>query len=297
MQLMTFNSLLMFDIVFVFFLFLVGVTCLVYYLPPGQVRRRYQHHHHPDDEEHQHEHQHSADDDTAAAGDATASSMGAHCAVHQHQHHHQIGPVHSSSYHELCSAHRALKREHGFAATVVLTATPHRQQFGDAADEATGYSSSEDGDSGTSDSDERSNASRRRADDADESNADAASASTLEFFTAVPPPQSFCTYNGTSSTIGTNGTAPPLLPPPPPPPPLSPSSASLCGPSVSSGSSCDYCESHSRPAPLPVPVPVCGHCQTHQHQHQHRMRPQPQCCYVTAKGIATGRGADPVQHV
>jgi hypothetical protein len=35
MQLMTFNSLLMFDIVFVFFLFLVGVTCLVYYLPPN----------------------------------------------------------------------------------------------------------------------------------------------------------------------------------------------------------------------------------------------------------------------
>lgn len=38
MQLMTFNSLLMFDIVFVFFLFLVGVTCLVYYLPPTQSR-------------------------------------------------------------------------------------------------------------------------------------------------------------------------------------------------------------------------------------------------------------------
>lgn len=35
MQLMTFNSLLMFDVVFVFFLFLVGVTCLVYYLPPA----------------------------------------------------------------------------------------------------------------------------------------------------------------------------------------------------------------------------------------------------------------------
>lgn len=33
---MTFNSLLMFDIVFVFFLFLVGVTCLVYYLPPSK---------------------------------------------------------------------------------------------------------------------------------------------------------------------------------------------------------------------------------------------------------------------
>lgn len=36
MQLMTFNSLLMFDIVFIFFLFLVGVTCLVYYLPPAR---------------------------------------------------------------------------------------------------------------------------------------------------------------------------------------------------------------------------------------------------------------------
>ena len=34
MQLMTFNSLLMFDIVFIFFLFLIVVTCLLYYLPP-----------------------------------------------------------------------------------------------------------------------------------------------------------------------------------------------------------------------------------------------------------------------
>ncbi|RZC35703.1 hypothetical protein BDFB_000576 [Asbolus verrucosus] len=33
MRLLTWNSLIMFDIVFVFFLFLVGVTCLVYYLP------------------------------------------------------------------------------------------------------------------------------------------------------------------------------------------------------------------------------------------------------------------------
>lgn len=33
MLLSTFNSLIMFDIVFVFFLFLLGVTCLVYYLP------------------------------------------------------------------------------------------------------------------------------------------------------------------------------------------------------------------------------------------------------------------------
>jgi hypothetical protein len=30
---MTINSLLMFDVVFVFFLFLVGVSCIVYYLP------------------------------------------------------------------------------------------------------------------------------------------------------------------------------------------------------------------------------------------------------------------------
>lgn len=41
MQLMTFNSLLMFDIVFVFFLFLVGVTCLVYYLPPKPLPDRH----------------------------------------------------------------------------------------------------------------------------------------------------------------------------------------------------------------------------------------------------------------
>jgi hypothetical protein len=39
MQLMTFNSLLMFDIVFIFFLFLVAVTCLLYYLPPTKVSR------------------------------------------------------------------------------------------------------------------------------------------------------------------------------------------------------------------------------------------------------------------
>lgn len=41
MQFMTFNSLLMFDIVFVFFLFLVGVTCLVYYLPPVKSTKNY----------------------------------------------------------------------------------------------------------------------------------------------------------------------------------------------------------------------------------------------------------------
>lgn len=45
MQLMTFNvgfSLLMFDIVFIFFLFLIVVTCLLYYLPPTRVRHKSQ---------------------------------------------------------------------------------------------------------------------------------------------------------------------------------------------------------------------------------------------------------------
>ena len=33
MRLLVLNSLIMFDIVFIFFLFLVGVTCFVYYMP------------------------------------------------------------------------------------------------------------------------------------------------------------------------------------------------------------------------------------------------------------------------
>lgn len=37
MQLLTLNSLLMFDLVFVFFLFLVGVSCLAYYLPGSRL--------------------------------------------------------------------------------------------------------------------------------------------------------------------------------------------------------------------------------------------------------------------
>lgn len=37
---MTFNSLLMFDIVFIFFLFLIVVTCLLYYLPPTKIKRK-----------------------------------------------------------------------------------------------------------------------------------------------------------------------------------------------------------------------------------------------------------------
>ncbi|KFB41966.1 AGAP013276-PA-like protein [Anopheles sinensis] len=56
MQLMTFNSLLMFDIVFIFFLFLVCVTCLVYYLPPRELSPA-----HPplaEDDEHCHDHCH-----------------------------------------------------------------------------------------------------------------------------------------------------------------------------------------------------------------------------------------------
>lgn len=43
---MTFNSLLMFDIVFIFFLFLVGVTCLVYYLPPARSKSSKSSRHH-----------------------------------------------------------------------------------------------------------------------------------------------------------------------------------------------------------------------------------------------------------
>lgn len=39
---MTFNSLLMFDIVFIFFLFLIAVTCLLYYLPPARIKHKSQ---------------------------------------------------------------------------------------------------------------------------------------------------------------------------------------------------------------------------------------------------------------
>jgi hypothetical protein len=39
---MTFNSLLMFDIVFIFFLFLIAVTCMLYYLPPTKIRHKSQ---------------------------------------------------------------------------------------------------------------------------------------------------------------------------------------------------------------------------------------------------------------
>lgn len=34
MELLLLNSLLMFDLVFMFFLFLVGVSCVLYYVPP-----------------------------------------------------------------------------------------------------------------------------------------------------------------------------------------------------------------------------------------------------------------------
>lgn len=42
MQLMTGTSLLMFDFVFIFFLFLIAVTCLLYYLPPTRIRHKSQ---------------------------------------------------------------------------------------------------------------------------------------------------------------------------------------------------------------------------------------------------------------
>ncbi|ETN67375.1 hypothetical protein AND_000817 [Anopheles darlingi] len=78
MQLMTFNSLLMFDIVFIFFLFLVGVTCLVYYLPPRELpppplvpSAASDHNDHP-----------TTTHTTAAGGTIT-------CAHHQHRRHHQ----------------------------------------------------------------------------------------------------------------------------------------------------------------------------------------------------------------
>ncbi|CAB0016639.1 unnamed protein product [Nesidiocoris tenuis] len=38
MQLMVLNSLLMFDLVFMFFLFLVGVSCVLYYVPPRRAK-------------------------------------------------------------------------------------------------------------------------------------------------------------------------------------------------------------------------------------------------------------------
>ncbi|KAJ1522415.1 hypothetical protein ONE63_002702 [Megalurothrips usitatus] len=48
MQLLALNALLMFDVVFVFFLFLVGVSCLAYYLPAttrrSSLRHRYRYH-------------------------------------------------------------------------------------------------------------------------------------------------------------------------------------------------------------------------------------------------------------
>lgn len=42
MQLMTGTSLLMFDFVFIFFLFLIAVTCLLYYLPPTRISHKSQ---------------------------------------------------------------------------------------------------------------------------------------------------------------------------------------------------------------------------------------------------------------
>lgn len=72
MQLMTFNSLLMFDIVFVFFLFLVGVTCLVYYLPPSRSSHVISCRHHA---------RHST---AAADDDAETFELNSTQSIHQH---------------------------------------------------------------------------------------------------------------------------------------------------------------------------------------------------------------------
>lgn len=64
---MTFNSLLMFDIVFVFFLFLVGVTCLVYYLPPAK-----------------------SSSNNSSASSCTGSSHSTYCRHKYSDHHHLV---------------------------------------------------------------------------------------------------------------------------------------------------------------------------------------------------------------
>lgn len=98
---MTFNSLLMFDIVFVFFLFLVGVTCLVYYLPPSKQTNppsncrhnynstvngnKYSPHHH-----HRHHHQHCQQQNEQQQQQNLSQHQQEQQHIHhQLQHHHQ----------------------------------------------------------------------------------------------------------------------------------------------------------------------------------------------------------------
>lgn len=102
MQLMTFNSLLMFDIVFVFFLFLVGVTCLVYYLPPTSTR--------------------------------SSSATSASAAAKPCRHHHLNGGHYSALHHHCAGAQRmSTHREHGFAAAAVLSSVECDTDVADVA--------------------------------------------------------------------------------------------------------------------------------------------------------------------
>lgn len=112
MQLMTFNSLLMFDIVFVFFLFLVGVTCLVYYMPPATSR--------------------SSSSASTSTATSISNSSSAHSGIsasvstkscrHHHGHSYQDLHHHHHQRDHCSSASRmATHREHGFAAAAVLS--------------------------------------------------------------------------------------------------------------------------------------------------------------------------------
>lgn len=113
MQLMTFNSLLMFDIVFVFFLFLVGVTCLVYYMPPASSRSS------------------PSASSTSTSSSLISNSGSSHSDIsasvatkkcrhfgHSYQalHHHHHMRDHYASANRM-----ATHREHGFAAAAVLS--------------------------------------------------------------------------------------------------------------------------------------------------------------------------------
>lgn len=119
MQLMTFNSLLMFDIVFVFFLFLVGVTCLVYYMPPVSLRSSA-----------------SASSASSSSSSSSISNSDGHnrisasvatktCRHHGHHgyqalHHH---PHHPRNHCTSAASRMATHREHGFAAAAVVSSS------------------------------------------------------------------------------------------------------------------------------------------------------------------------------
>lgn len=148
---MTFNSLLMFDIVFVFFLFLVGVTCLVYYLPPSKhinsanhLRHNYKlvangssgddsncmvahHQHHqqqqPLQQEQQQRHQHHFyqnhryhDDENYQIDELfdQPTEIDSHDQKHHHHHHH-YHQLHPHTGHE-CMRNHSQHKTHEFSA-------------------------------------------------------------------------------------------------------------------------------------------------------------------------------------